>query len=368
MRWSIPQQPLSPWNDRESAVVCTHTHQLPQLATTNEYVSEAFRLAIEATPTGVIMVSEKGTISLVNAQIEKLFGYARHELVGQSVEILVPQRVRANHGALRAGFSSDARPRVMGAAADMYGVRKDGSEVAIEIGLNPLPTPKGIFVLSSIVDLTERKLAAQRLSDSLQEKDLLLKELQHRVKNNLQVISSLLSLHAGHASDPKVRAAFIQSQERVHSIALVHEKLYQSPAMSRVRFSDYARELTAHLVHSRGAELRGISWSVEESPVQLSVDACIMCGLVVNELVTNSLKHAFSQSGPGRIEVGISQHVDPLVLCVRDDGVGLSPGVDPQRVKSLGLGLVATFASRLYAELNVERDGGTAVSLSFFPR
>jgi two-component sensor histidine kinase len=135
-----------------------------------------------------------------------------------------------------------------------------------------------------------------------------------------------------------------------------------------VRFSEYARELTARLVHSRGAEQRGISWEVEESPVQLSIDNSIMCGLVVNELVTNSLKHAFPESGPGRIEVAISQQVERLVLSVRDNGVGLSPRVDPHTVKSLGLGLVAMFATRLNAELKVMRNSGTAVSLSFLPR
>ena len=135
---------------------------------------EQFRLAIEAAPTGMLMVDRDGRIVLVNAQVEKLFGYERRELIGQPVELLVPERFHERHPALRTGFFADLSARPMGAGRDLYGLRRDGGEVPIEIGLNPLSTAEGPFVLSSIVDITERKRASDALRASLREKETLL--------------------------------------------------------------------------------------------------------------------------------------------------------------------------------------------------
>jgi PAS domain S-box-containing protein len=120
-------------------------------------LEEQFRLALEAAPTGMLMTDHTGTIVLVNAQIEKLFGYPRNELLGQRIEVLVPERFRAHHPGLREAFSRNPAARPMGAGRELYGLRKDGTEVPIEIGLNPLRTPDGEFVLSSVVDISHRQ-------------------------------------------------------------------------------------------------------------------------------------------------------------------------------------------------------------------
>jgi PAS domain S-box-containing protein len=327
--------------------------------------AEHFRLAIEASPTGMIMLNDRGRIVLVNAQVEKLFGYARHELIGAPLEMLVPERFRAQHPKLRAEFMSNPQTRAMGAGRDLFGLRKGGEEIAIEIGLNPLHTPDGAFVLSSVVDITERKRAAERLADSLHEKETLLKEIHHRVKNNLQVISSLLSLQANYVTDEQTRNAFAQSQARVHSIALVHEKLYQVAELSRISFTEYMRELVDHLIYAQAAEQRAIECVVHDSDLRLSIDTSIACGLMVNELVTNSLKHAFPNGRRGRIDVSLKQIDDYLELCVKDDGLGLPDAIDVKNVKSLGLDLVATFAQRLKAEYIVQRQPGASFTLRF---
>lgn len=333
---------------------------------------ELFRLALEASPTGMLMVDEQGVIVLVNAQIERLFGYARHELIGQPVEILVPLRFGAQHPVYRHSFLQDPRARPMGAGRDLYGRRKDGSEIAVEIGLNPMTTNEGRFVLSSVVDITARKraeevLAAQRddLDRKNREREVLLKEVYHRVKNNLQVISSLLNLQAGQITDQRARELLEESCNRVYSIALVHEQLYQSTDLARVNFSVYLQELVDHLkvLFDPGA-LVSVETIAEE--VHLPVDIAIPCGLLVNELITNALIHAFEPGQSGKVRVEL--HKGPageVRLCVIDSGRGLPNQLDVVSANSLGLELVGKLAKQIRGKLKVVNDHGASFELRF---
>ncbi len=326
---------------------------------------EHFRLAIEASPTGMIMVDQHGAIVLINAQIERLFGYQRTELIGQPIELLVPHRYRAHHPSYRDAFFGDVKTRPMGAGRDLFGVRKDGSELPIEIGLNPLETPQGTFVLSSIVDITERRRAMEQIRASLSEKETLLREIHHRVKNNLQVISSLLNLQAEHS--PNVRDALAQSQARIQSIALVHEGLYRSQSVSHVDFDDYVHELIGNTFHAQQAHSRDISYRVDVSAVRLAIDVAVPCGLIISELVTNALKHAFVDGRRGQIDVMLSQRDGLCELRISDDGVGLPPDIanSEKAIGSLGLELVHTFARQLHAKIEIERARGTTFTLRF---
>jgi two-component sensor histidine kinase len=201
---------------------------------------------------------------------------------------------------------------------------------------------------------------------SLREKEVLLKEIHHRVKNNLQVISSLLNLQARYLADPAARAIFSQSQNRVQSIALVHERLYESADLSHVDFGKYLTVLLDNVFETYAATSRGISKIIEVEAANLSVDLAIPCGLIVNELVTNALKHAFPGGRAGTVRVSL--HESPggvLDLAVGDDGVGIPPDIDPRNTLSLGLDLVVTFAEQLSAELNIVREGGTCFQFRF---
>jgi two-component sensor histidine kinase len=201
---------------------------------------------------------------------------------------------------------------------------------------------------------------------SLREKEVLLKEIHHRVKNNLQVISSLLNLQARYLPDPAAREIFRASQHRVQSIALVHEKLYQSADLSHVDFSDYTVALLDNLFETFDAGPRGISKLVDIGAIRLSVDIAIPCGLIVNELVTNALKHAFPGGREGTVRVILREGADgALDLTVGDDGVGLPEGVDPRKTSSLGLDLVFTFADQLDAQVEVGRQGGSFYRFRF---
>ncbi|HEX7156936.1 MAG TPA: sensor histidine kinase, partial [Burkholderiaceae bacterium] len=215
----------------------------------------------------------------------------------------------------------------------------------------------------------ERRVAERTrdLQNSVREKEVLLKEIHHRVKNNLQVIVSLLNLQSHHIEDAGARAAFIESQGRVRSIALVHEKLYQSKDVASVGFDEYVRMLVESLCTSFGADRRRILREVEiQDDVRLGVDTAIPCGLMINELVTNSLKHAFPDGRGGCVRVMMQLGAaDQVELQVADDGVGLPPDVDLQNSRSLGLDLVFTFAQQLSARTEVRRDGGTTFLFRF---
>jgi two-component sensor histidine kinase len=199
---------------------------------------------------------------------------------------------------------------------------------------------------------------------SLREKEVLLREIHHRVKNNLQVISSLLNLQAHALTDPAAREIFNESQNRVQSIALVHEKLHQSADLSHVNFEEYTAALLDNLFDTYNAADRGISRSIDVG-VQLAIDAAIPCGLIVNELVTNALKHGFPDGCRGTVSVGLHEEMGGLKLVVADDGVGLPLHIDPRKTTSLGLDLVFTFAEQLDAQVEVLRERGTTFLFQF---
>ena len=210
--------------------------------------------------------------------------------------------------------------------------------------------------------------ADEQISASLKEKEVLLKEIHHRVKNNMQVISSLLNLQAHQIEDEEIRNLFKESRDRVRSMALIHEKLYRSASLSLVDFSVYTRDLTLQLCRTYSIE--NITVDMEMDSVSLTVDKAIPCGLIINELVTNSLKYAFPHGvrgdAPPVICVGLHSTPDKgYILSVRDNGVGLPEGFDIHRPTSLGLQLVNTLAEQLRGTLSVEHGKGTCVKVAF---
>jgi two-component sensor histidine kinase/CHASE1-domain containing sensor protein len=203
------------------------------------------------------------------------------------------------------------------------------------------------------------------LSAALNAQEILLRELHHRVKNNLQVIASLFSLQARYLPDPRYREIFEESRNRVFSIALAHEKLYRSKDLNRIDFSEYARNLVSHL-HSMLGPNSAINVVTEISEMTLPVETAIPCGLVINELVTNAFKHAFPAGRHGAIRV-VLREVDPArwLVAVEDDGIGLPAQISLGKTDSLGLDLVSILATQIGAEVEVNRERGTSFRLTF---
>jgi two-component sensor histidine kinase len=243
-----------------------------------------------------------------------------------------------------------------------------GRKNEIHFRLTVLPGSEKTWarLVASIFDMTAYYEAERRLRATLREKDVLLKEVHHRVKNNLQVISSLLSLGAQHVTEGTARAVFVSSQSRVQSIALVHEKLYRQKDLSHVRFGEYVQTLITELLYSHSAAERDISAVVEIEDLPLPVNVAIPCGLIVNELVSNSLKHAFPVSRTGVVAVRAHRAPDGRIeLVIEDDGRGLPSALDPRKAPSLGLDLVFTFADQLGATVDIRGYPGTRYVFAF---
>ncbi|NJD87047.1 MAG: PAS domain S-box protein [Betaproteobacteria bacterium] len=312
--------------------------------------------SLDRLPLAMVLVGGDGRIALVNAQAATLFGWNREELVGQPLDVLVPDRFRDVHPAYRAGFLANPYARAMGAGRDLYARRRDGTEFPVEIGLNPVPVEGGTMVLSAIVDITERKEREEGIRRSLEEKDLLLAEIHHRVKNNLQVIHSLLDLQAIRSEDPAVRGILLDSQNRVRSMSLIHQTLYQSKDFARVDFDHFLHALAPGLSDSLSGGDRRVALEVRPSGIALPLATAIPCGLIVNELVSNAFKHGFPDGRAGRVTVGLL-HAGPgrALLEVANDGVPIDPAVDLASSRSLGMTLVTLLAQQLHARLEVRR-------------
>ena len=327
----------------------------------------SFRRVVEWAPTAMVMVDREGRIVLINAQAERVFGYPREELLGQLVEKLIPEQFSGHHPAYRTGFLADPHPRPMGSGRDLYARHQDGSEFPVEIGLNPIETEEGIMVLASIVDITERQRAQQKLERALQEKTVLLNEVHHRVKNNLQVVSSLLNLQATHTSDTRLRAILAESQNRVRAMALTHQLLYERKDYSRIDLGEYLERLAQLLLSSYREDSTHISLrrALPAAPLFLDLERAIPCGLVVTELVTNAFKHAFPAGRKGEVRIELQALDDELELVVADNGAGLPDAFDLANVTSLGLQLVPLLADQLGGRFTVEGGPGARFSLRF---
>jgi two-component sensor histidine kinase len=216
-------------------------------------------------------------------------------------------------------------------------------------------------------EIFERTQAETRIREALKEKDVLLKEVHHRVKNNLQVISSLLNLQSAQIKDPETVQLFRDSQNRVRSMALIHEKLYQSHDLAKIDFKGYAQSLSNYLVRSFAVESRGVAIRLDVDPIEMGIDQAIPCGLIINELVSNSLKYAFPEERKGEVHIRFSRHGDhQFHLIVGDNGIGFPENVDYQNTSSLGLQLVNSLVKQLDGNVELNRRGGTEFHISFY--
>jgi PAS domain S-box-containing protein len=258
----------------------------------------------------------------------------------------------------------------------------EGASVAFEMRwqdrsfdcqVEPLRDANGdtIGVIGIALDISERKLAEEQVKTSLKEKEALIKEIHHRVKNNLQVISSLLNLQAGYITDESARFVFKESQNRLKAMSLIHEKLYQSEDLTSIDFSGYIRNLAVHLFRSYKVDANAVNLQIDVDPIVLDIDRAIPCGLIINELVSNALKYAFPNCKASAGEAGeirIDLHGDNdrnLTLVVRDNGIGFPSDLDFRNTSTLGLQLINTLTDQIEGNITLERNGGTAFKIVF---
>ena len=222
--------------------------------------------------------------------------------------------------------------------------------------------------IGSCIDISDRKKAEEQIQDSLQEKEILLKEIHHRVKNNLHIISNLLDLQSDYIEDQKVQELFADSQNRIQSMALIHEQLYQSKNLAEVDFSEYIHALIDNLFCSYADRESIIQPIINVEAITLNLETAIPCGLLINELVTNSFKHAFPNNESGEICVELHQdRQEKVYITIKDNGIGIPPDIDLQNISSLGLKLVRILCKQLKAEIDFDGCQGTTVNLIFSP-
>lgn len=211
---------------------------------------------------------------------------------------------------------------------------------------------------------TEHKQTENQIKTSLKEKETFLKEIHHRVKNNLQIIHSLLSLQAEYLNDKQDKSLFRQTQNRIKTMALIHEKLYTSQDFVNIDFREYIQNLSAHLLRSYSVASR-IGLRIEVEKITLDIDRAVPCSLVINELVTNSIKHAFSNDKKGCITIDFHTNKKDYVLSVQDNGKGLPENLDYRNTESLGLQLVCALAEQLHGKVRLSRSKGTKFTITF---
>jgi PAS domain S-box-containing protein len=352
---------LSPMQTDEGLLVSAAIRDI----TERKKVEAKFRSFLEAAPDAIVIVNRQGLIVIINSQAENLFGYTRTELVGQRVESLVPPRYRHRHPEHRTNFFRDPRLRPMGSGLELFGLRKDGTEFPVEISLSPIDTEEGTLVSAAIRDISDRKKVEDKLRSSLKEKEVLLKEIHHRVKNNLQIVSSMLNLQMGQIKDADARDLFQESQSRVRSIALFHEKLYQSKDLARVEIAEYLQGLASGLFATYGVNPEQVALSVRVEDIPLGVDAAISCGLIVNELLSNSLKHAFPDGRKGEVRIALHGEGAQVTLEVADNGIGFPLNLDFRSHTTLGLRLVCILSEQIRGTIDLDRGDGTRFVVRF---
>jgi PAS domain S-box-containing protein len=217
------------------------------------------------------------------------------------------------------------------------------------------------------IDITARKESEERLRRSLKEKEILLKEIHHRVKNNLLVVSSLLGWQGETLEDPRILQIFEHSQKRIKTLALIHEKLYRSKDLARINLADYLESLVAQLYASLRDERQTIDLRLALEPIDVNIETATPCGLIVNELVCNAFEHAFPGGRSGTLQLGLSKNQEGLmILTVEDDGVGFPHCLDARQTETLGWQLICLLTEQIEGEIRVcSHQGGTGVILSF---
>jgi PAS domain S-box-containing protein len=319
-----------------------------------------YRELADLLPQTVFETDIDANLTFMNIYAFEMFGYSQEDIDnGLNILELIVEEERSLS---REKIKNVLRGQVSG---DEYTAqRHDKSKFPIILHSNPIfheEIHEGFRGI--IIDISDLKDAEDKIIASLKEKEVLLQEIHHRVKNNMQIISSLLSLQANHTGSEEAAEVLKESRGRVKSMAMIHEKLYHSHNLSLLNMEEYLKNLVKDILRSY-ARATGITATVDVEEIYLNIDTALPMGLLVNELVSNSIKHAFPE-GNGNINVKLESNGDEYILTVSDNGIGLPDGIDPFEASSLGLQLVISLSIQLEGDLDVHRNNETSYILVF---
>lgn len=314
----------------------------------------------------IYSLNPEGVITYISPQVEK-YGYKPQDFLGKHLSELAENMVPED----QAKMMDDFLQAVKGGEERLTEYRfvsPEGKVYWLENYSRIQRNKKGQVtgVIGVLRDITEAKKTQEELQKSLREKEILLREIYHRVKNNMQIMASLLRLQARQAQDERTKELFRESQARIRTMALVHERLYQSEDLSSIDFSDYINHMAVHLMSLYHEKSRNIDLEIKSQGVYLDINRAIPCALLLNELITNVLKHAFPQNQPGKLTIVLEKRPrGKYYLLVEDNGVGLSPEIDIKKAETLGLQLINDLTIQLGGQLRVFRNQGTAFEVIF---
>ena len=319
---------------------------------------------VEQSENSIAVLDPDGIVEYANPKMLQLNQFSPESVTGKHWRTFVSE-----HSSLRMKYDEIAETvlkRGESWKGEVTDLDEKGRPVWRYAAIFPIKNSRGKVVHTVYMseDITEQKLAQEQIKASLKEKEVLLKEVHHRVKNNMQVISSLLGLQISTLGDDKLAEILKESQSRIRAMAQIHEKIYQSQDLSRIDFYDYVQGLTKKL-HQSYSQNPGIALQTSCENVFLSADTAIPCGLIINELVTNSLTHAFSRDDTGEISVSIHSDNNDYVLEVSDNGSGFPAGIDFRNTDSLGLRLVTILVSQIDGHIDLDSSNGTKFTIKF---
>lgn len=326
--------------------------------------SEArYRAAFEFAPDLIMIHDSEGTALDVNPEGLKMLGASSREEAGK----LGPMHTWSEEDKARFRQIREDTFRQGKWRGELKACRMNGETFDIETHVKVAHLQRETLVIAISRDISERKRMEEQIRSALREKEMLLREVHHRVKNNLQVISTLLKLQLRDEDDARARAFFRESQNRILSMAMIHEKIYQTEGLHKIRLKDYIRDLAQEIYDSFGENTERIGMRVDVEDIAFGMDTVIPCGLIFIELISNSLKYAFPDGRRGEIFIGVRRRKNGRIdLSVRDDGVGLPEEIEIKKLHSLGLRLVSDLARyQLKGTREIERKHGTTVRITF---
>lgn len=317
---------------------------------------------LETANVAIAVADQDGYITQVNNRCAQLFGYQKQELHGKHVTYLAARedQEEVEREFRQAIHSSD------NSTLEWSGVNHRGNTIPLLINFGCLESPLGDkMAVLSMTDITPQKNTQQKLEDSLHEKNVLLAEIHHRVKNNLAIISGFLQLQRFNTEDEQLSKALNESEMRIRSMAKIHEKLYESESFSRIPIRDYITDLTKTIRDIYANSEKSIELDLACDDINLNINQAIPFGLLLNEVISNAFEHAFRNRSEGLVSIDVQDHGGDIRAIIKDNGIGLPDNFEEIKKHSLGSSIIENLVSQLEGELEIESGKGTQVMIVF---
>ena len=306
----------------------------------------------------IISVDYNQNIILFNQGAEKIFCYSAEEIIGKNLGMLLPESIRSDHSEHINNFGkSEIVSKGMKERSEITGLRKNGDIFPAEANISQVEIDGRQIFTAILRDVSEQKLIENKLRESLKEKEILLQEVNHRVKNNLQVILSLFALQGESTDDPERIAMLSEIRLRIQSMAMIHEKIYKSERLGQINFHQYVKDLTTEIFHTYSTSSGSVRLNLEVAPVSLEINRAVPFALILNELTSNALKYAFTAKEKGNLSISLNLEKDKLLLLtVCDDGIGIPKKIQFSNTKTLGLRLVRVLTRQLNGKAELKEN------------